>query len=166
MAGTALTLHKAHTAGKFTGMAKSLYGKYLSSEKAKAKIKEKTEETVGAIIDSTVTLGSTAVLAAIQGVNWDNKDKNGKPTFGVRVGPIPLDLGVGAALHLGALFGLGGKVSNHLRSAGNGAMASFVATWARGMGYKWAQKRKGAPGGSPSVTGAGLADDVANMLAQ
>lgn len=148
--------------GRFTGITRKLYEKYLSSERARTRIKEKTEETVQGVVQSGEILGATFLFAGIQGAYWDNKDKSGKPTYGVRIAHVPLDLGAGVAMHLAALLGLGGKANDHLRNFGNGAMASYVASWARGIGYKWAKDRKAsAPAGKTSGS---LADDVANML--
>lgn len=163
MAETALAKLAEKHNGRFTGITRKLYDKYLSSERARARIKQATEETVEAVVDSTVTLGTTFLFAGLQGAYWDNKDKNGKPTYGVKIGPVPLDLGAGAVMHLLAVLGMGGKMNRQLRNAGNGAMASYVASWARGIGFKWAKDRK-AGGGAPATRGS-LADDVANMLA-
>lgn len=134
---------------------------YLSAKRSISRLNEKAEETIEGVVRTTETLGATFIFSGIQGAYWDAKDKAGKPTYGVKIAGISLDLGVGIALQTAAILGLGGKYAGHLKNFGDGALASYVANMARGVGYRWSQERKA---NKPAATKGSLEDDIAAML--
>lgn len=141
---------------------KKLLAAYLSAKRSVASMREKGEETVAGVVRTTETLGAAFVMSGIQGAYWDNVDKNGKKTYGLKVAGISLDLGVGIGLHLLGILGLGGRYSDHLKAFADGSLASYISTLGRNVGYKWAAER--AKDKKTGATKGSLEDDIAAFI--
>jgi len=70
---------------------------------------------------------------------------------GIEVVGVPIDLGAGLLAHLGAMMGIGGNMSGHLHSFGDGALAAYLTTLGRGTGLGWKSGSKQI--GGKSTTG-------------
>lgn len=109
---------------------------YVSLKQSLARHKEKAQETIEAVVRTTEGMAAAAVVSGIQGM----RAGEGKAPLKI-MGKIDLELAVAAGCHVGALLGVGGKYSEHLRNFGDGAAFAFAANWARGAGYKHAKKK-------------------------
>jgi hypothetical protein len=93
------------------------------------KMKEQGESIVGHISQS-VEIGVGAlgfgVLAGRYGA--------------VNLGPVPLDLASGLAMHLLGFAGVAGKYADHLHNFGDGALASYWVKLGAGFGTAWRMK--------------------------
>jgi len=116
-------------------------GRKLKSAQSRANSAlDRAEKIVEGVVH-TAEVGSMAfAMGVVQG-----------RTGGVEVIGVPLELGIGVALHtfgwIGDWSGRG-VLSGHLHGFGDGALAAYLTTLGRGAGIKWAQKSTGAlPGG-------------------
>jgi len=158
MASTAL-VHGSHGGIAVPKAHGKLVKGFLSLKRHNATLKAKGQEAMESVVGTAVTLSGAFVLSAIQGVYWDNKDKDGKPTYGLKVAGVSLDLGVGILAHIAGFMGLGGKYSDQMKNFGNGALASYMSNVGRGVGYKWAQEKKKTGG-----TAGSLEDQISNLM--
>ncbi len=95
-------------------------------ERARASLKrlrEKSEEMTETVVGAVETSGAAFAMGVVQG-------RYGR----VEVGPVPVDLLSGLALHGAAFAGIGGRNSNHLHHLGNGCLASYMTTIGTGVG--------------------------------
>ena len=125
---------------------------YVSIKRRFANLKDKGEEVAEAAIRSTEVAATAVALGVIPGSSKDG------PAQGVKFGEVPIDLIVAGSMYVGALAGVGGKYSSHLKNFGDGALASYLAVWGRGMGAKWRAKR------GTSSSGAGLGAQLDALL--
>ncbi len=73
-----------------------------------------------------------------------------KPGEEITIFSMPLELASGLALHGAALFGLGGKHSEHLANFGDAGVGSYLYLVGRGLGEDWRKKREQEGGGDSS----------------
>ncbi len=136
------------SAREATKQAKSWRGRALS-------LAAKHEHMLGSAI-RTAEVGTGALtLGLIQG---NRKPGDEYAPFG-----MPLDLFSGLTLHGLALFGVGGKYSEHLSNFGDAGVGSYLYLVGRGLGEDWRKKRESRGG----TTGGGGADaSFADRLAE
>jgi hypothetical protein len=63
-------------------------------------------------------------------------------TGGATVGPLPINLGVGALLLVGGHFSVAGDWSEHLNHLGNGFVGSYLAASGYAFGKRWKETGK------------------------
>jgi len=69
-------------------------------------------------------------------------------TGGAAIGPLPVNLGVGALLLVGGHLNLaGGQYSEHLNQLGNGFVGSYLAATGYAFGKRWKETGKILGGG-------------------
>ena len=108
--------------------------KAVRAQKRLQSASKKADVAIETIVH-TAEVGSAAFVAGVvQG-----------RTGGVEILGVPMDLGAAAALHVLAFAGVGGKMSGHLHSFGDGFLAAFLATTGRGVGQAWAAKEVKPP---------------------
>lgn len=91
--------------------------------------KEKGEEVVGSVVQ-TAEVGATAFAFGYARGRYGETNVMG----------VPIDLGAGAATHLGAFFGLFGKYAEHAHNLADGAIAEYLAVKGAIVGDKMRQK--------------------------
>lgn len=108
---------------KKTHSREVLMRRIQNSEVAARRAREKSARVVEGVVDAAVASG------AAFGVSFASAKMGGEP--GVSIGPVDLELAVGAgALALG-LTGLGGGASKYLLSAANGAFCAWASNQGR-----------------------------------
>jgi len=90
---------------------------------AAARMSEATEKVAGQVAQ-TLEIGAGALgMGTLTG------------RFGpIKLGPIPIDLLGGLALHLGGFFGLYGKYAEHGHNLADGVLANYLSTLGAGLG--------------------------------
>ena len=121
---------------------------------------EKADVAVEKVVHATVTGGSAFMFGVIQG-------RYGQVEF---VG-VPADLGAAVLLHAAGFMGVGGKASEYLHAAGNGALACYLTTLGRGVGVDWKARAlsgggAAAPGLPAAASGSPLSDRELEQLAR
>lgn len=101
----------------------------------------KADEAVDTVVHAAVTGGTAFAFGVVQG-------RYG----GVEVVGVPADLGAAVVLHALGFAGVAGKQTTYLHAAGNGALASYLATLGRGVGVEWKAKVL-AGGGAAALPG-------------
>lgn len=121
-----------------------LRNRYQSMQARVKNLREKANETVGQLIQTTEVSVAAFGLGLINGRFVDKE--TGEP--GVEILGVPLDLGAAVVLH-GIAFVGGGKYSEHMHNLGDGALAAYLTTMGVGVGTRMRQKNEGAlmPGG-------------------
>ena len=102
----------------------------------------KADVAVDKVVHATVTGGSAFMFGVVQG-------RYG----GVEIVGVPVDLGAAVLLHAAGFMGIGGKASEYMHAAGNGALASYLTTLGRGVGVEWKARALSA-GGAPGLPAA------------
>lgn len=95
--------------------------------------RQKADQAVETLVGTAEVGASSFALGLIQG-------RYG----GVEIVGVPLDLTAAIAFHGLAFVGVGGKLSGHLHSFGDGALATYLATLGRGAGVEMRRKALGA----------------------
>jgi hypothetical protein len=149
MPATAIT--KSHLTG-WKARAMSFRSRYQNAMK-------KAEKATQTFV-RTAEVGSAAFVGGFMQGNFG----------AVEVVGVPLDLGLGGALHLANLLGFGGKMGDHLSNFGDGFLACYLTTVGRGAGVQFKQKRDSGsaalPAGQPAASGHALTDaELSNRLA-
>ncbi len=93
----------------------------------------KADQAVETLVGSAEVGASAFALGLVQG-------RYG----GVEIVGVPLDLSAAIVMHGLAFVGVGGKLSGHLHSFGDGALATYLATLGRGAGVEMRRKALGA----------------------
>lgn len=94
-------------------------------------IANKGEKTIGTLVRTGEVSAAAFAAGMVQG------------KYGVvEVVGVPADLAVGAGLHLAGFLGLGGKMSSHLHSLGDGALAAYFVTLGKGTGLSMKEGSK------------------------
>lgn len=119
-----------------SGTLSRLAHKYNLAEGKIAKIKEKTEETMGAVLQTAEVLGAGSALSYANGRYGEPEAGDLLPVWMVPKTKLPVSLAAGAALHLAAFAGLAGKYGEHAHNLGDGALLSYLAPKAMSMGAK------------------------------
>ncbi len=102
-------------------------------------LKDKTEKAVNTLVSTAEVGAASFAFGVVQG------------RFGtVDVVGVPIELGTAVLLHLLGFVGVAGKAARHIHSFGDGALASYLTTLARGIGMDMKKKALGA-----AVSGAG-----------
>jgi len=73
----------------------------------------------------------------------------------VNLGPVPLDLASGLAMHLLGFAGVAGKYADHLHNFGDGALASYWVKLGAGFGTAWRMKGGMSPFAAPAPGASG-----------
>lgn len=73
----------------------------------------------------------------------------------VNLGPVPLDLASGLAMHLLGFAGVAGKYADHLHNFGDGALASYWVKLGAGFGTAWRMKGGMSPFAAPAPAASG-----------
>lgn len=133
-----------------------LHGRAQSAIARARKALEKADVVVDRVVKTTVTGGAAFACGVAQG-------KYG----GIEVMGVPADLGAGVALHALGFAGIGGKATEYMHAAGDGALACYLATLGRGVGQDWRAK-SGGGGALPAAATSGhtVSDDVLANLAR
>lgn len=100
-------------------------------------LREKHSWTKGQWAGTTEYLGGALLGGALEG-----------RTGGAAVGPIPVNLGIGAALVLGSSFA--GTLSKDVQNLGNGFIGSWAAAAGYAFGKSWKETNKFGGGGAQS----------------
>jgi len=118
----------------------------------------------GQLVGVGLAVGTGVTLGAIQGYGGKNA---------LKIGPVPWDLPVGAALVTASLWRGAGRATMPMRAIGTALLVGHGMTWGRGGGKWWRQKRGLPPlievSGEPTVpqTGGGaLSDEELASVAQ
>ena len=111
--------------------------KALSALSRAKSVLSKTDEQVNTVVHATVTAGTAFAFGVVQG-------RYG----GVEVAGVPADLGAGIVLHAMGFMGIGGKASEYMHAAGNGALACYLAALGRGVGGEWRNRTLASGGAS------------------
>lgn len=120
----------------------------------------KHEHMLGSAI-RTAEIGTGALaLGLVQGTRKPGEEY---APFG-----MPLELFSGLALHGAALFGVGGKYSEHLSNFGDAGVSSYLYLVGRGLGEDWRKKREAEKGGADAAgyggdAGASFADQLSEL---
>lgn len=123
----------------FTSLTKAR--KYAESLKASTKrLREKAGEQAEAFLTTVETGGVAFGFGYWEGVIDDPED--------FEIIGVPIPLAVGIAAHTLAFFGVGRGMENHIRAAGNGALAAHL----NGVGRKLGSESKKAPGPKGELT--------------
>lgn len=108
---------------------KAIQKKLENAQKKVAKIREVADDKVQHMVRTTeVAAGAFAFGLAHGYANGDTK------SLGDNIGGLPTPLVGAAVLHGLGLFGVGGDMSSHLHSFGDGAMAAFASNFGRQIG--------------------------------
>lgn len=110
-----------------------------------ARASQKTEHALDCVLDTGITLGTSAALGFVHG------------RFGLtEVGGVPMELVGGAAAFGLGVFGFGGRHADKLVSVGNGLLSPYSYDLARGLGMNLKDQsgaKKLAAGAPAAVTG-------------
>lgn len=96
-----------------------------------ANMREKAEETVGEVMELTITAGTATALGYGRGY-FGGAD--GRWT----IGDVDVDLAIGVVAHGLAFFGAFGKYDMYLHDVGTGAFACYGTN----KGFEWGKKAK------------------------
>jgi len=106
-------------------------------------ITEKSEETIGQVIQSAEINGTAFAAGVVKG------------RFGaIEVVGVPADLGAAVAGHALAFFG-GGKYKEHIHNVSDGVLASYMTALGAGIGARMAQEMARSQTGTAASTSAG-----------
>lgn len=132
-----------------------LIKKYESAKRSAKAARDRAEDAVMTVVQTTEVAGTGFTLGAING-----------RFGGVEFLGIPLDLGLGAGLHLTAMF-LRRPIAEHVHNFGDGALCAFATTLGSGVGREMAQ-RFAQSGYYPPQVGAGnrVSDEQLRSWAQ
>lgn len=105
---------------------------------------EKADAVVDRVVKTTVTGGTAFGFGVAQG-RWG----------GIEVLGVPADLGFGVLAHVAGFAGIGGKATDYMHAAGDGALACYLATLGRGVGRDWSVKATGSAPQLPAAAASG-----------
>lgn len=121
-----------------------------------------TKEITSQVAQTAITAGTAALLTAVEGYKAAT-DTTGEKKGEIMVGPVPLNILIGAGLHAAAFFGsddegtLYGIDADYVHSAAAGAIATWAATRGYSIGKEMGEKAKAkappAPAPVPAVKG-------------
>jgi len=124
-------------------------------------MKAKGDEMAGVMVHSAEVGMGALVMGGIQGRFGD-----------VSIGPVPVSLGAGLALHAAGFAGIGGRNAQHLHGLADGCLAAYLTTIGTGVGANMRKKAvsSGMAGdvrtGIPGTGGGVLTDEEQAALAQ
>ena len=136
-------------AGEKASLAKykAIQKKLENAQKKVTKIREVADEKVQHIVRATEVSAAAFAFGLAHGYGeaapTSERDEEGNSKrMSSNIAGIPTPLLGAAVLHGLGLFGIGGDMSGHLHSFGDGALAAFASNFGRQIGAI-----KGAPGG-------------------
>lgn len=103
--------------------------KLENAQKKVQKIREVADDKVATMIRTTEVSAGAFAFGLAQGLGQGDES-----SMYDNIGGVPTPLLGAAVLHGLGLFGIGGDLSGHLHSFGDGAMAAFVAGFGRQIG--------------------------------
>src|SRR5271166_3333911 len=96
-----------------------------ASQSKLAKIREKTEETMGAVKQTAEVVGGAALFSYAAGRYGTGLNTDGTQAWNVPKTKLPISLAAGLGMKLLAFGGLAGKYDEDLHSLGDGALCSY-----------------------------------------
>ena len=115
---TALAL----SGGNIRALAKKAHALQTRARNATAKFESKVET----VVETLEATGGAYAMGVLQGRFPDKREIMG----------IPIELAIGAGLHVAGFAGLAGRSSSHLHAFGTGALAAYAVRAGQVLGQK------------------------------
>lgn len=110
---------------------------------AAASMREKAEESVGEVLELSITAGTATAFGYCRGYFGDQK--TGRWTWG----DVDIDLAYGVTVHGLAFFGAFGKYDMYAHDSANGALSCYGAN----KGFEWGKTAREKPKTTKGVRG-------------